>query len=359
MKKKKIRVLQIVDELRRGGKERQLVELIKGIDKDKFEMYVISLLPREDGYDEEVKGLAMKFSYLNRKYKWDLSLVRELVRYCKENEIDIVYSWDGMTSVYSLLASYFTKVKFINGSIRDTDTRKSYKHLYKRLVLRLSRNVVANSNAGLKVYGAEKKGKVIYNGLDFKRFENQKIENHNKFIVGIAANLTVYKDYYTFFDAIKILRSGNNNFEVHVVGWGKMAEIYKRYAEELGIMDCVKFFGRVSDAENYISKFDVGVLCSYKNKGEGLSNSIIEYMACGIPAIITDIGAAREIVEDGKTGLLFEAGNTNDLSNKIELLMLNERLRIDIGKSAKVSVSEKFSYSKYIKSVETYYENIV
>ena len=355
---RKIRVLNIVDELRRGGKERQLVELLKGIDRNKFEMYAISLLPREDGYDEEAKSLVQKFCYFNRKYKWDLTLVYKLIRYCRNNKIDIVYSWDGMTSFYSLLASYFIKSVFVSGSIRDTDTRKSYKHTYKRVVLKLSKNIVANSYAGLKTYNVEKKGKVIYNGLDLKRFENLNREKQDKFTIGIVANLTEYKDYFTFFRAIKLLSEKTNDFEVHIIGWGKKAKEYQDFAEKLGIKGYLKYFGRVSDAEKYIINFDVGVLCSYKEKGEGLSNSVLEYMACGITPIITDVGAAKEIIEDGVTGLLFEAGNAKDFAEKIYYLYKNKEIRNMIGSRAKEEVFKKFSYERFIKEIEIYYGEV-
>ncbi len=253
---------------------------------------------------------------------------------------------------YAYFVSLFAGIKFINYSIQEADPRLSYRHLIQRFILKLSKYVIANQYAGLRVYGVEKKGKVIYNGLDFSRFmkkktedRGQKIEDRSqklekrveeKFVIGIVANLTDYKDYYTFFDAIKILQDKIENLEVHIIGGGKLTQVYKDYSIKIGVrQEILKYFGRVSDVENYIPKFDVGVLCSYKTKGEGLSNSVLEYMACGVAPVITDIGAAREIVEDGVTGLLFEAGNAKDLADKILLLKENRDLRLEIGKNAK------------------------
>jgi len=352
-------ILHLLDTLRRGGKERQFVELIRGLDRSKYQIHTIVFEKREDGYDADVKSLSANFQYMFRRFRWDVFLVYDLVKYIKQHQVQIIQVWDGMSAFYAYFASKFAGIQFINYSIQEADPRLSYRHLIQRLILKLSKYVLANSYAGLKIYGVEKKGKVIYNGLDFKRFENLTKTKNEKFVIGIVANLTDYKDYYTFFDAIKILTNKKTDFEVHIIGWGKLAKTYKAYAEQLGIMEYLKFFGRLPDVEKYIINFDVGVLCSYKKKGEGLSNSVIEYMACGVPPIITDIGAAREIVDEGVTGLLFEAGNPKDLASKIQLLMENKELRLEIGKKAREVVFEKFGYERYINEMSNYYLKVL
>ncbi len=352
-------ILQLLDTLRRGGKERQFIELIRGLDKSEFQIHIIVLEKREDGYYEEAKKLAANFQYLIRKFRWDLFLIYDIIKYIKNHKIQTIQVWDGMCAFYGYFAAKFTKIKFINYSIQEADPRITYRHIIQRLMLKLSKNILANQYAGLKVYGVEKKGKVIYNGLDFKRFENLVRTKNEKFIIGIVANLTDYKDYYTFFDAIKILTKDFTNFEVHMVGWGKLAKTYIAYAEKLGIMEYLKFLGRLSDVEKHVINFDIGVLSSYKEKGEGLSNSVIEYMACGVPPVITDIGAAREIIDDGITGLLFEAGNSQDLANKIEYLFKNKDIRNKMGEKAKEEVFKKFGYERYIQEMEEYYDKVM
>jgi len=354
-----MKILHLLDTLRRGGKERQFVELIRGINKSKFEIHTIVLEKRTDGYDEEAKNLSYKFEYKFRRFRWDLFLTFDIAKYCRKNNIEIIQVWDGMCAFYAYFVSLLTGIKFINYSIQEADPRLSYRHLIQRIILKLSKNIIANSYAGLKVYGVEKKGRVIYNGLDFSRFDKTRTRNDNKFIVGIVANLTDYKDYYTFFNAISMLQEKINNLVVHVIGGGKLTETYKAYAVKIGInQNIINYFGRVTNIEDLVSNFDAGVLSSYINKGEGLSNSVLEYMACGVPPVITDIGAAREIVEEGVTGLLFEAGNAKDLAEKIVLLIEDGKLRREIGERARKVVFEKFSYERYIKEFEEYYQMV-
>lgn len=357
--KEKIKVLHLIDEMRRGGKERQLMELLKGINKDEFEIHIIAFLQRPDGYDEEAKTFVTSFRYFNRNYRWDLSLIFSIKEYCLENHIDVIYVWDGMTAFYALFISLLTGIPFVNGSIRDTDPRLSYRHIIKRFVLACSKHIVANSAAGLSVYRVDHRGKVIYNGLQLERFTHHRQRTSADFVVGTTANLTDYKDYYTFFDAIAILRKMIPNLSVQVVGGGKLADVYKAYAASKDLLDVVNFIGRVPVTEKYIPEFDVGVLCSFKGKGEGLSNSVIEYMACGVPPVITDIGAAREIVRHGETGLLFPAGDANELAHQIFSLYESERTRTTLARNAKKFVEENFSFQKYIHESESLYRSLM
>ena len=354
-----MKILHLLDTLRRGGKERQFVELIRGLNKTNYQIHTIVLEKRKDGYDDEVRELSCNFEYKFRRFRWDIFLIFDLIKYCKKNNIEVIQVWDGMCAFYAYFVSLFIGIKFINYSIQEADPRLSYRYLIQRIILKLSKNVISNQYAGLRVYGVAKKGRVIYNGLDFSRFNKTRTRNDHKFVIGIVANLTDYKDYYTFFDAIKILQEKLKAFEVHIIGGGKLTQTYKDYSVEIGVNQSIlRYFGRITNTEEFIPNFDVGVLCSYKNKGEGLSNSVLEYMACGAPSVITDIGAAREIVEDGITGLLFEAGNAEDLAEKIALLMEDGKLRREIGERAKKVVFEKFSYKRYINQFEEYYKNL-
>lgn len=353
-------ILFLFDTLRRGGKERQFVELIRGLNKSRYKVHTIVLEKRPDGYDDIVKELSYNFEYKLRRFRWDIFLIFDFIKYCKMHNIDIIMVWDGMSAFYAYFISLFTRIKFINYSIQDTDSRLTYRMIIKRVILKLSKYIIANSYSGLKVYGVEYKGKVIYNGLDFKRFNKDRTRSDNKFVIGIVANLTEYKDYYTFFDAIKILQDEIDNLEVHIIGGGKLTDTYKKYAKDIGInQDILVYYGRITNVEDYIPNFDVGVLSSYKEKGEGLSNSVLEYMACGVPPVITDIGAAREIVNDGVTGLLFETGNSKDLADKILLLYNDEKFRVKIGQKAREEVFNKFSYDRYIKEMEKYIEDVI
>ena len=104
-----------------------------------------------------------------------------------------------------------------------------------------------------------------------------------------------------------------------------------------------------------LQNYDFFVLPSYV---EAFPVSILEAMGFGIPIISTHIGGVPEMIENGKTGILFEAGNINELTDALEKLTANKNLRIEFGKNAWITATEKFSPKIILKKLEDIYEKV-
>lgn len=108
-------------------------------------------------------------------------------------------------------------------------------------------------------------------------------------------------------------------------------------------MSKIIFLGKRSDIESIVNTFDVGILLTNtKVHGEGISNSIIEYMALGKPVIATYGGGTNEVVIENQNGYLIDAGNQDQLIKKIETLIENRDQGHDLGKKGKKMAYEKF-----------------
>ena len=99
------------------------------------------------------------------------------------------------------------------------------------------------------------------------------------------------------------------------------------------------------DKINYIYKSDIFLLPSYS---EGLPNSLMEAMACGIPSIATKTGSIPDLILPNKTGLLIDAGNTIDLSKAMSLLILDAKLRKELGNNGKERIKQNHSINTAI-----------
>ena len=86
---------------------------------------------------------------------------------------------------------------------------------------------------------------------------------------------------------------------------------------------------------------------------------LLEYMACGIPAVATRVGGNVELIQDGLTGLLVPPGNPDKLAEGILKLLDNDLLRETIIKNARNEVLKRYDWRVKIKEIETYYENLV
>jgi glycosyltransferase involved in cell wall biosynthesis len=124
----------------------------------------------------------------------------------------------------------------------------------------------------------------------------------------------------------------------------------------LGIGGMVRFLGHRPDVECVYAALDVFVLSSLS---EGLSNTILEAMASGVPVVATRVGGADELVEDGRTGILVPAGSGDELSKAVHALASDEARRLAMGTAARVRSEAAFGLRRMIQDYrEAYRESV-
>ncbi|HVA98574.1 MAG TPA: glycosyltransferase family 4 protein, partial [Bacteroidia bacterium] len=223
-----------------------------------------------------------------------------------------------------------------------------------KLTFPFSSIIVGNSNAGLQAYGASyKKSVCIYNGIDLTRFD--RIEDpsfvmneifgevsSDFFIAGMVAAFEDRKDYKTLIKAAITLVTQNQNIRFILIGDGaNFTEIKNKVPEQL--KNKIFFLGKRSDVESIVNIFDVGILLTdTKFHGEGISNSIIEYMALSKPVIATRGGGTNEVVICNKNGYLIDPHNEEQLIEKVKMLIMQKERGKDLGSVGLLMAIEKF-----------------
>ncbi len=355
-----MKVLFIIDRLGAGGKERQLVEVLKGLVLLQNVQCQLVVLSSEIHYTE-LQDLQVKTLLIKRKRKYDVSVFKKLWDICKSFKPDIIHSWESMASLYVLPAAKYYRIKVINSIIRNAPAhinRLSQTWLRTRLLLRFTEVILANSQAGLKSYHIPKhKSFCIYNGFDFNRIKNLEEESaiRSKLgisapkVVGMVGKFTDKKDYQAFILAAKRLLAKRNDVVFVTIGDGKNLNACKKLAVDPNIL----FLGNQQQVESIINVFDVGVLATFT---EGISNSIMEYMALAKPVVATDGGGTSEIIIDKETGFLVKQGDVNDLADHIEMLLNDEPLSHDMGNRGKERLQEVFNLEKMTHQMVALYQ---
>lgn len=351
-----MKILYILDCLIAGGKERRALELMKGIKLNPDIEFELVLMSKEIHY-KEVFDLDITIHYLIRSTKKDISVFSKFFKICKDFKPDIVHCWDSMTAVYAVPACKLLNIKLVNGMVIDTPVKQNIfnKEWFRaQLTFPFSTIVIGNSNSGLKAYKApEEKSSCIYNGLDLKRFINltepslirKEIfsdEIPDLFIAGMVAAFAERKDYETLIKAAIRLVSDHSNIRFVLVGDGpKFKEI--KSSVPVSLLAKIIFMGKISNVESIINIFDVGILLTNsKVHGEGISNSIIEYMALNKPVIASRGGGTNEVIIDQHNGYLIDPENEFQLVEKIKLLIKNKSLARNLGDAGLQMVREKF-----------------
>lgn len=358
-----MRVLHLIDSLRVGGKERQLVELLKGLRCNSGIELLLVCMDDDDFYASDIRRLPIQVEYLIRKCRWDPIIFPRLYRLVQLFRPQIIHTSCWMTSFYALPVARLSGVKLINGSIRNAFPAGGLRWKVEKILLSLSDCRVANSKAGLLSRNLaldQPRNVVIHNGFDASRIQDihkadlPSILADNRKIVGMVAEFSDLKDYGTFFLAAKAILKKRKDVLFLALGDGKYLDHYREIVADHS--DGVKLLGKVRNVEEYVMRFEIGVLASFC---EGISNSILEYMALAKPVIATDAGGTRETVLDGITGILVPQRSWAVLAEKIESLLDNPSLCRSMGLEGRKLLEREFSLKQLADKTLSLYESVL
>lgn len=363
-----MKILYIIDCYKNpyAGTEGQLLKLIQGLDKDRFEATFVvfknSDYLRTNGFPVPVDVVNVR--RLSSPLNW-LKLYRYFARKKGEG--------------YSLAHIFFNDASMISPLILKTlgykilISRRDMGYWYTRMNLLLLRVnalfvdcVIANSEAVKKIT-MSKEGYnsdhvvVIYNGYQESHRpavagnmakENSADFDDGEIRVALVANIRPIKRISDAIRAIKIVHDSNSEVVLYVVGDGDQSQLAE-LSEALGIVSAVRFLGPRADILQLLPLFHMGVLCS---ESEGFSNTLIEYMQSELPVICSNVGGNPEVVEHGVNGFLYEAGDIQVLAEHIRELVKDDALRKRMGMAGMKKVKEKYSLTKYVDHHQVLYE---
>ena len=301
-------------------------------------------------------------------YSWKAYFyARKLIR---KNKYDLTHSFFSVPCGFlSLVLRFQFGLPYIV-SLRGSDVpgySDRFEMIYKILapvikyIWKKSNAVISNSDGlrklALKTNSNQKIG-VVYNGIDIEQFKPSLEErNENIFKIICVSRLTKRKGIDCLLKAIdKIVKTKSDKIILYLVGDGNAKGDLEKQAEELGIENYVKFSGRIphSDLPKIYNSADIFVLPSLN---EGMSNTMLEALASGLPLVATDTGGTKELVKDGVNGFIVEMENADDLAQKIETLMNDKDLVQKMAQESR-KLAESMSWQGVAEKYFDLYKNI-
>jgi glycosyltransferase involved in cell wall biosynthesis len=203
----------------------------------------------------------------------------------------------------------------------------------------------------------EEKMHVIWNGVDVQKFANiKKIpEPSERIRFTFIGYFGKHKGIHVLLDALQYLQD-QQNFRLNLIGSGDLFEQYKKEIAEKRLNEVVKFWGRIENVEMAYAETDVFILPSIWPENRPVT--ITEAMAAKIPIIAANSGGIPELVEDGKTGFLFEPGNASDLAKKMLAFIEQPNLIETLGDTGHERI-ETDTMQNQIVQVENIYKKIL
>jgi len=362
----RLRLLFVVGNFVAGGAERHLLELWRRIDRDRFDVRIACF--RAEGQfwpDVQALGLPVTELRVGRRI-YDASGVAgfaRLVALVRAFRPHVIHGYLFGPNLFAALAGRIAGVPVVAVAKRNVDAFETPRQVFaQRIAHRLATHVTAVSDAVadtvVKLGVPRNRITVIPNGVDASRFVmgGGALAPASAPVVGSVGCLAPRKDYGTLLDALAELRRRGVPFTAMLVGDGPDRAMLEARATALGIADAVQFLGERPDVERLLPGFDVFVLSS---REEGIPNALLEAMAAGRPAVVTDVGGNREVLRDGDTGWIVPAQSPAALADALAAVLGDPAEARRRGERARTDTRERHSIDAMVRRHEAFYRAAV
>ncbi len=311
-KNEKINILMIVPWLITGGADRFNLNLVKGLNKEKYKITIITTEPNKNTLRQEFEKYGIVYdltSFLNQKY-W-LAFINYIIK--KEN-INLIFNTNSKFgySIMPYLKAIYPKIPIIDYIHMEEwyNRNGGYSRYSSMLESVIDKTLTCNENSKeiLKEYFGrkEKALQTVYIGVDEEEFNPERfdkeeilkkynIQKNSKYIFSYICRISEQKRPILLLKIIKKLKEKRNDFIVLVVGDGNLLGKMKNIANKLDLNENIMFLGNVEDTEEIYKISDLTINCSIK---EGLALTSYESLSMGVPVISSDVGGQKELINE-------------------------------------------------------------
>jgi len=375
---KKPRVLHLITSFEVGGTERQAVELLKRIDRRRFDVSLATLRLEGPLY-QEVAPILPRVPQFPLTSFYNANAAKQLMRLCGwmiRERADILHAHDFYAGLLGAAAARLAHVRVIacQRHMRLSDRRA---HEWgTRLTHRLAHRVLVNSEAirdHILAGGhiAPEKIVVIHNGLS-AAVERSILESGGRAkrraallrelnldegakLIGLVARLQPVKGHRYFIEAAGRIAAVEPKAHFLLVGDGALRREIEEQAARLGVSDRVHLLGDRNDADLVPAGFDIAVLASLH---EGLPNAVMEAMAAGAPVVATAVGGTTELIIDGATGFLVPPADADAMAQRILDALRNPEWSAQMAAQGRRRALSQFGMRRMVESVERLYDEM-
>jgi sugar transferase (PEP-CTERM/EpsH1 system associated) len=366
-----LRVLHVLNRLATGGTENVVLRLIDGLDEQIFEHRLAAVR----GMDPAFSGLALPGGELLLDGKEDSGfefLILRLARVMRAYRPHIVHSRNWGT-IEAILAARLARVPVAIHSEHGYDLDMltglpTRRRIFRRASYRMADAVFAVTRElcdfhARQAWISPERIRVIYNGVDTQRFRPRSSERislrkkfglpQERFIVGTVGRTVTIKDHPTLLRAVESMVLKGIDAHALLVGSGPELERNRQLVKDSSVLaGRVTFVGSSDEVPDILNTMDAFALTSIS---EGMSNTLLEAMAAGLPVIATNVGGNPEVVVDGDSGWLFRARDVEALVSRLMSLASDENQRRQLSLAARQRIVERFSLARMLNDYSNLY----
>ncbi len=343
-----------------GGLERLLVDFSRFHDRRRFAMQFVAF--SGDGQPAtDLRAAGCSARVLNDSLKIrKLSTVIELSKLLRSERIQVVHTHNTFAHFYGALAAKLVGVPVVVNTQHGQGCGMGWKARWQfRMANRLTHRVVGVSHDAAEMCRQEDPSSAdkiiaIWNGINLDRFAY-----HGPMIEPTAisiARLSVGKDLPTLLKAVRLVLQHVPDFRLRIVGDGPERTTLERLIDELSLREHIELLGERHDVPDLLAKSGFFVSSS---RSEGLSLTLLEAMAVGLPVVTTSVGGNPEIVVDGHTGRLVPDHNPGALADAMVEMCHEREAWTAMGLLGRKRVEQHFEIRQMVAGYEALYDELV
>jgi glycosyltransferase involved in cell wall biosynthesis len=368
----KVRLLHLITRLPIGGAEQLLVDVVRRLDRSRFDSIVCCIQETGDlGAEIERAGVPLVCIHRMKSKRFDFRAIADLARLMRRERIDLLHTHLYHANLYGRLAALLAGVPAV-ASVHNVYTRtKLHRRLLNRLLSRASAKVIAVSEdikRDLVRYDGIPPDKIvtIHNGIDVGRIDTQVPRQQarerlgigsDELALGCIARLEEQKGHRFLLESLAMLARDETlkaRLKLIIAGDGRLRKDLEDQAAALGVAGRTAFLGMRRDIPEILRALDI---CVMPSLWEGLSLAMLEAMAAGLPLVISDVGGVSQVVGEDQYGVRVPAGDAAALARAIGSLARAPERRAALGAAAKRRVLESFSTDAMMAKLTRVYES--
>ena len=355
-----MRVLLLADDLVNGGLERQLSLLATSLPPD-WEPRVWAM--GGGAFETYLRERGIAVTVRQRRFCFDPLPAVALWQVLRSWRPELVHTWGWMPALAAAPMCRALRIPLVNGMLRSGKVDLDYPRL-KRLGMAWATLVIANTHAGLRAWGVSPaKGRVVYNGFDSSRLHPapERYEPDGRpFTVVMTGRMTPVKHYDLVIEVARRLSRDDDDWRFVLVGDGPDRQRLQQEARDLVERGVVVFPPPGTEVLHLVLEADAGVLMTNpKLAYEGLSNSIMEYMASGLPVVCGNGGGNPELVVDGVTGFIVRPAEADSLMERLAYLRDHDDERAAMGAAGRRKILSELSVATMVgRMLDVYAEAV-
>jgi sugar transferase (PEP-CTERM/EpsH1 system associated) len=351
-------VAHIAFSLQTGGMERLLVEFARHADRQRFRLDFFSLTDRGAPADD-IEDLAWPVHCLGKASGFRWSAVCRLAKEFRRLNTQVVHTHNSGAMIYGALAARLAGVPTVihsrHGQRFGASRRQNWTFAtMSRLIDRVVGVSEDSAQQCLREGVSASRVRTIWNGIDLARFSFAGNQPNGPAV--LVARLVPEKDLPTLLRAVALLVQREPAFRLQVAGNGPCLEETRQAIQQLGLTNHVQLLGERRDVPEILRQASLFVLPS---RTEGISLTLLEAMACGLPIVATRVGGNAEVVEHGRTGWLVPAGDAEQMAEAITRVWRNPDESRRFGQAGRQRVERHFDVQRMVRNYEHLYREVL